>query len=228
METESLLSLMRESAWKGRIAVDFNRRCAPLYLPVYECARDNTYGTLRHIQYTRKCKISMKGAHYVDLAIWFSSSVPVQASAQLNQFSDVDYRGAYYFDPEGCLEVTFANGVTFELDGTGTDKKFDEGMTLVFDQGQIHVDLEETCARAKSNIGDWSELVRDVSPRTSWMENVCNAMVSSSSQFAPCPVGDAVLGLEVLVSAYWSNLENGAPIALPLSLEQRQLVLKVA
>lgn len=227
LAAEGLINLVQETHWQGRIAVDFNRRCAPLYQPVLRVTRANTLGALRHIQYKRPCKISMNGSHYIDLAMWFANANATQVTATLNQFSQVDYRGAYFFDPQGCIDLVFENGITFQLDATGAAPNYEQGMTLDFESGQIHINAGETLTRQRNGDGEWSTLSVDESPRTSWMENVCRSLLEPNSPYTACTIEQAKRGLEILVGAFWSN-QLGESLALPLTQDRRELVLKVA
>lgn len=227
-QVDELLATIHENKWRGRIGIDFNRRCAPLYQPVHALVRAGTLGALKHMQFTRKCKISMKGSHFMDLALWFAEASPLRVAAKLGEFSTVDYRGASFFDPEGCIDVTFADGITFQLDATGTNPGYEPGMTLVLERGQIHINEQETLARLRRQESNWTELARDESSRLSWVENVCQALLSEKSPYEPCSLQDAIVNLELLVAAFQSDKNNGAPISVPLANEYRTLALQVA
>ncbi len=228
VEARSLQQTIRDSNWRGKIGVDFNRRYAPIYSRVKAIVTSSELGRLVHVQYNRKCKLSMKGSHYIDLATWFIASKPVAVSAQLEKESVIDTRGAYYFDPEGVLAVRFDNGITFELDATGTNTKFPEGMTLRFENGDAHVSMDES-RLTQTQKGDAAQVLAtsEASPYA-WIETTVQAMADAVPDNMPCTLDEAITGLEILTAAYHSSAANGATIPLPLTREQTQLGLRIA
>lgn len=210
----------------GRVIVDMNRRGAPLYQAVIRVLQQGLLGRLVHIQHYQKCKISMKGSHYLDMAMWFAGGIPCRVIATLSENSVVDPRGAAFFDPEGCMDIVFANGVTFQMD-TRQDTA-EPGMRLDFQNGQVHINVHETEIRIRRNGDEWSTLAADNTPRTEWIENIFDSLLDSTSQYVPCSLPEALTNLTVFVAAFGSHSAGGVPVNLPLSPESSALILPVA
>lgn len=225
---EACVLLRATDGWGGRIGVDFNRRCSSLYAPLRELIDSNALGALRHIQYNARSKISMKGSHFIDLALWSAGSRPMSVSATLEEFSTIDPRGAAFFDPEGCIDVAFTDGMTFQLDATGRNGTFESGMTWVFERGAAHVDVEEKTLLRVEPEGEAHILAQDPSDRFEWVENTMYALVSQDSPYTACSLPEAITNLEILVGAFLSNRQGHEPIALPLADEYRRIELQVA
>jgi len=168
----------------------------------------------------------MQGSHYIDLANWFSRSKPRRVSAQLDPFSKIDHRGAFFFDPEAWVEVTYDNGSTLSMDTREGGSPAAPGMTLICERGSIFVDVSESSAKIRKG-NDETEISFEGN-RLTWFENTLDALVSDQSLFTPCTVEEAIMGLEVIVAAHVSSQLGGALMDLPLDSELSSKVLRIA
>lgn len=225
-----LVESIDETHWPGKIAVDFNRRCSQLYSQLRPLILNGELGTVRRITYKRKCKISMKGSHYIDLAGWYIQARPVRVTATLGQASTVDTRGAFFFDPEGRIEVLFENGAEFIFDAYGTDESLPEGLDMNCEHGEALIDTDELSLTIKRS----GETKQSASDKTNpggiyyWVENTISALVDESTPFVACPIEDALLSLEIMAAAHHSSVNGGQPMPLPLTHEQATLTLRIA
>jgi predicted dehydrogenase len=202
-----------DSGWPGRMAVGFSRRSSRLYGDVRAVA--GRLGGPPAIAYSHRCKLSMRGSHYIDLADWIVGSEPVSVSARLESTSAVDHRGAAFFDPGGVVDVEYANGARLHLDTTGAGDHA-PGLTVKGPAGEIHVDVAESHARASGPEG--SAKLRSDKRRGgyNWFENALLALLSGEGP-APCPLDDAVTCLEIVTAAHVSSRLAGEPVSLPLA-----------
>ncbi|MBM3299934.1 MAG: Gfo/Idh/MocA family oxidoreductase [Deltaproteobacteria bacterium] len=228
VQATRLADLVQTTNWPGRIGVNFSRRCSALYSQVKETIGSGELGRLLRMEYHQPCKISMKGSHYVDLANWFLVSEPSRVSARLDRFSVVDHRGAFFFDPAGCIEVTYQNGAVFSMDTTGANQALTEGLTVIGERGEVYVDVEESFVNIKSATGERKSLSDKVGYGYNWIENTLEALISDHALWTPCTLGEAIAGLEIMVAAHVSDRLGGQPVELPLNSQFCSEVLRVA
>jgi predicted dehydrogenase len=185
-------------------------------------------GRLKHIDFKRAMKLSMKGGHYIDLINWYMGARPRSVTAELASTSSVDTRGAFFYDPQGYVQIEYDSGQTACLDGL--DKRSDllEGMRLSFDQGVINVDVAERTTRLVGPHGERDLADESSSTTYDWIANTFEALVSPGGIFVPCSVVEAMDSLAVIVAAHRSHRLGGQPIALPLAPQARAEVLRLA
>lgn len=217
-------------AWSGSAAVDFQRRCSRMYAEAAALLASGELGPVRSIRYsTKKAEmLSMKASHHIDLANWLAGSPPAQVSAMLAGDSDVDRRGAFYFDPPGVVDVTYEDGATLRLDTTGAGER--PGLTVECEHGSISVDRREAEVAVRSAGGKRS-IPTDVeggNRNATWFESTLHALVSGENGLRPCTVGEGVSELEVLGGAFLSSSRGGEPVSLPLRGEDAALELRIA
>jgi predicted dehydrogenase len=211
----------------GHSAVNFNRRCSKLYQSAKTVIDSGELGRLIHVDYKRSMKLSMKGAHYIDLINWYMGATPQAVSAQMAPDSIVDTRGAYFYDPSGFVEIEYASGQTACVDAIGKRADFPEGMQLHFEQGRIEIDVQEKLSRLVTTEG--TRILADESKANlfDWIINTFDALVAPDV-CGLCSVGEAADSLAIIVAAHWSNRLGGQRVTFPLPGEVRASVLRLA
>ena len=217
-------------AWRGRAAVDFQRRCSRMYAETAALLASGELGRVRSIGYsTKKAEmLSMKGSHHIDLANWLAAARPVQVAATLGTDSEVDRRGAFYFDPPGVVDVTYENGAVLRLDTTGAGGK--PGLSVECEQGTVTVDRREAEVVVRGSGGERT-IPTDVEGRSrnaTWFESTLRALTVDEDGLRPCTIREAVSELEVLAGAFISSSRGGEPVSLPLAPEEAALELRIA
>jgi len=217
-------------AWEGSAAVDFQRRCSRMYAETAALLASGELGPVRSIRYSTKKPemLSMKASHHIDLANWLAGSPPTQVSAALAGDSDVDRRGAFYFDPPGVVDVTYEDGATLRLDTTGEGEK--PGLTVECAQGSVSVDRREGEVVVRSSEGKRS-IPTDVeggNRNATWFESTLYALAVGENGLRPCTVREGVSELEVLAGAFVSSSRGGEPVSMPLQGEDAALELRIA
>jgi predicted dehydrogenase len=224
---EQLLELARTTG--VRLGVDFHRRSSELFGGIARRVRSNEFGALRGIEFSRACKLSMNGAHFVDLANWFMASRPVSVSASLAEHSALDHRGTYYFDPPGTVEVTYANGLVFRLDALGKPEPGGRtGMTVRLERAELWVDADESVLEIRAG-GSVERIPSDRGAQAlNWVETTLLALLEPSTGYSPCSLPEAVEALSVIVAAHLSHTRGNRPIELPLADDDKRTALRVA
>jgi predicted dehydrogenase len=216
--------------WRGRAAVDFQRRCSRMYAEAAALLASGELGQVRSIRYsTKKAEmLSMKTSHQVDLANWLAGARPVQVAATLATAADVDRRGAFYFDPPGVVDVTYENGATLRLDTTGTGGK--PGLSVECEDGRLTVDRTEAGVVVHGPAGERTipTEVEGKSRNATWFEATLRALTIGDDGLRPCTVGEAAREVEVLAGAFVSSRRDGEPVSLPLAPEEAALELRIA
>jgi len=228
-EAERLLELARASADRVRLGVDFHRRCSELFGNIERRVRSGEHGALVGIEFSRACKLSMNGAHFVDLANWFMASRPVNVSASLAELSAMDHRGTYYFDPPGTAEVTYENGLVFRLDALGKPAPGGRtGTTVRLERAELWVDADESVLEINAG-GSVDRIPSDRgSQALNWVETTLLSLLDPSTGYRPCSLPEAVDALSVIVAAHLSDARGNRTVALPLGEEDKQTALRVA
>jgi predicted dehydrogenase len=224
---EGLLDELRKLP-AGSAAVNFNRRCARVYHSAWQVIQSGELGRVQHIDYKRSMKLSMKGSHYIDLINWYMGARPKCLTAELAPNSEVDARGAYFYDPPGYLEIEYAGGQSACLDGLGRRSDLAEGMSLQLEQGRIEIDVREKITRLSGPQGE--RTLADDSKLTlyHWIENTFLALAEPGGAFTACSPAEAIDSLAVIVAAYQSSQRAGQPVQFPLSDGARAEVLRLA
>jgi len=226
-EADRLLEGLLAQPATRRVAVNFNRRGAPLYQSVKAVVRSGELGRLKHIDYKRDMKLSMKGSHYIDLINWYMGAPLATVTAELAADSSVDTRGAFFYDPGGWVEIEYASGQTARIDAVDHFPDLGEGLCLEFELGRIQVDVNESAARLMSRQGE-RELAAEAAVTYAWIANVFEALVSPAEPCVLCSVAEAADSLAVIVAAQWSHRHGRAPVAFPLPADIRSEVLRLA
>jgi predicted dehydrogenase len=229
----SLSEAARLRAWlearptSGRSAVNFNRRCSQLYLSAKTVIDSGELGRLIHVDYTRPMKLSMKGAHYIDLINWYTGAGARTVSAQMAPDSIVDARGAYYYDPPGYVEIEYASGQTACVDALGRRAELPAGMQLHFEHGRIEIDVQEQVSRLVT--AEATRVLADESGANlyDWITNTFDALVAPDD-CRLCSIGEAADSLAIVAAAHWSHRLGGQRISFPLPAEVRTDVLRLA
>jgi predicted dehydrogenase len=216
--------------WRGRAAVDFQRRCSRMYDEAAGVVASGELGRIRSISYATETpqRISMDCSHQVDLANWLAGAPATRVAARLEADATVDRRGAFYFDPAGAVDVEYENGATFRLDTTGSSEG--AGLSVVCEQGALTVDRSEQAVVVTAPAGERT-IPTDVEagPRmTAWFESTLRALTAGDDGLRPCTVDEAVQDLEVVVGAFVSSDRGGVPVVLPLAPAEAELELRIA
>lgn len=225
---EWLLEKARTAGFRGRIGVDFHRRCSALYKAAHDHVRSGELGALRRIVYSHRCKLANSGVHFADFANWVVGAPPVSVSATLNEHSLGDYRGSFFHDPPGVAEVTYPGGTKFTLDARGQDAPGRRpGTVIELEQGELFIDQEESFLQIKSSSG-----VRKIESDKStfgynWIEATLLSLLDPSTGFVPCTLEESIDSLAVIVAAHLSHERGGASVALPLAPEEKRKALRV-
>src|SRR5262249_19562101 len=171
--------------------------------------------------------LSMKGAHHFDLANWLVSDRPVAVSATLVQGYGADKRGAWYFDPPGSAEVTYAGGATFSVDSTG---EAPQGLRIARERGRATVGPAEDGLVIEGPQGTRS-IESDGGARGDlfeWYENMLLALAVGVDGIAPCTVPEGRAALEVVAAAFTSDERGGEAVAVPLEAADAAKELPIA
>jgi predicted dehydrogenase len=227
-EAEGLLKLMQDLDWKGRAGIDFHRRCSNLYSGVERRIRSGEYGRLIGIEYSRPCKLSMNGSHFVDLANWFMGSPATSVSAELEKHSSIDHRGSFYFDPPGTVEVTYRNRLKFALDAVGKAAEKSRGMTVRLENAELWVNDDESSLQIRTRAGTETLASDREDNALNWVESTLLALLDPATEFSPCSVRQALDSLAVVVAAHLSDRRGGQEMALPLRGQDKKTALRVA
>jgi predicted dehydrogenase len=218
----------RAAGFRGRIAVDFHRRCSALYRSVHDRVRSGQFGALRSIQFSQRCKLANSGVHFADLANWLVGSRPESVSATLEEHSLGDYRGSFFHDPPGVAEITYAGGLKFELDSRGeTRSRGRLGLRVELERAELFIDHEESSLQIESSSGV-EKVVSDKSTfGYNWIEATLLSLLDPSTGFSPCTLEESLGSLEVIVAAHISHERGGKSVSLPLGPEEKRKALRV-
>jgi predicted dehydrogenase len=227
-EADGLVELMRSLDWKGRAAVDYHRRCSKLYAGIEHSIRSGEYGKLLGVEFSRACKLSMNGAHFVDLANWFIDAAPVSVAAELDEHSTLDHRGAFFFDPAGKVEVTYQNGLKFELDARGKADVAARGITVHLENADLRVNDVESLLEIRTPAGTRTLPSDREANALNWVETTLLSLLDPATGYSPCSIGHSLDSLAVIVAAHLSDRDGGRAITLPLEAHARRTVLRVA
>jgi predicted dehydrogenase len=211
-----------------RVAVNFNRRCSWIYQSAKAVIESGELGRLRHIDYKRSMKLSMKGSHYIDLINWYLGARPKKVTARLANRSSVDTRGAYFFDPAGYLEIEYEHGQTACVDGLEQRSDLALGMVLRFDHGTIQISADEQATHLAGPNGERNLAHEPGSTTYDWIGNTFDALVAPGGRFRPCSLPEAIDCLAVIVAAHQSHRAGGRPIDLPLEPAVRAEEMRLA
>jgi predicted dehydrogenase len=228
-EVDRLLGWLHERAFRGRVTVDFHRRCAGIYQHMERVVRAGELGALVEMEFVRPCKLSMNGAHFADLGNWYAASQPVSVRAELDEHSSIDHRGATFFDPPGSVEVTYESGVRFKLETRqqpATGRPF--GMRVRLERGELFIDDEESFLEIRTPKGTEKLPSDKVQFGYNWIETTLLSTLEPTTGFTPCSLTEARDALAVIVAAHLSHQRGRQPVALPLDEPARHLALRVA
>jgi predicted dehydrogenase len=170
----------------------------------------------------------MNGSHFVDLANWFVDSPPQSVSAELDEHAAVDHRGAFFFDPQGTVKVTYQNGVCLELDARGRADAGSRGITVRCENAELWVNEAESSLEIRTPAGTKTVASDREDNALNWLESTLLSLLDASTGFSPCTVGQALDSLSVIVAAHISSSQGGRAVALPLNGEEKQTALRVA
>jgi predicted dehydrogenase len=227
-EGEQFHRMLEELAWKGTAGVDFHRRCSKLYAGIHHRIRSGEHGNLIGLEFSRACKLSMNGSHFVDLANWFVGSRPASVSAELDEHSPLDHRGTFFFDPPGKVEVTYENGVKFLLDARGTAPASARGLTVRLEKAELWVNADESALQIRTATGTQTVASDRKNNALNWVESTLHSLLDATSPFRACTVAQALDSLAVIVAAHLSHRQDGRALSLPLPEPDRQTALRVA
>lgn len=227
-EARQLRAMLNSNNWPGTVGVDFNRRCSGLYAHAREIIHSGELGGLVRIVYSRPCKVSMKGAHYIDMANWIIDSTAMKVTANLDDNSTIDHRGSVFFDPEGHIDVAYENGASFTFDGRGTSTEFDHGMHIICERGSIFLDVAESFGAIDGPSGHRRIASDKEGDAYNWFESTLEALVFGSNHYSAATVDESIDCLEITVAAHLSDQLKGEPISLPLDREFDAISLRIA
>lgn len=225
---EGLQHLIEQIQWKGRVAVDFNRRCSELYGRVKAVHKSEACGAITRIEFNRPCKLSMVGMHFIDLANWLIGSRPVEVKGRLDMVSVVDHRGAIFYDPPGRLQVKYANGATFDMNTFPDAPRDALGMTVWFEKGIARINNDESVAVIETPQGEERVEAMDENRRYRWIESAVASVVSDSATCDVCSIPEAITALEVVAAVHLSGQTGGESVSLPLEEKHRHQHLRIA
>ena len=223
-----LQRLMTETAWAGRAAVDYKRRCAEPYARIFQTQQEGTLGKIQRIEFCRPSKLSMLGSHFVDLADWLFGDAPVEVRGRLAELSQIDHRGAVFFDPPGQVEVTYSGGGKLIMDTTDASAAKVQGLTAWFERGKAHVDVAESVLTIEGPAGAQSWTTDDADRAFRWIEVTMEGLLDPAGGCRPCTVAEAITTLEVMTAATLSSRQDFQPVALPLPPEHHTETMMVA
>jgi predicted dehydrogenase len=225
---EWLVGRARAAGFRGRIGVDFHRRCSALYKTAHDRVRSGQFGALRGIQFSHRCKFANSGVHFVDLANWLVGSRPERVSATLEEHSLGDYRGSFFHDPPGVAEISYAGGLKFELDTRGQASSAGRlGLRVELERAELFIDDKESFLQLESSSGV-EKVVSDKSAfGYNWIEATLLALLDPSTGFSPCTLEESLDSLEVVVAAHISHERGGKSVSLPLGADEKRKALRV-
>jgi predicted dehydrogenase len=225
---EWLLERARAAGSRGRIGVDFHRRCSTLYRTAHDHVRSGKFGALRRIEYSRRCKLANNGVHFVDFANWIVGLPPASVSAVLNEHSLGDYRGSFFHDPPGVAEITYEGGVKFTLDARGeAAPNRRSGTRIELERAELFIDDEESFLEIASSSGTEKIVSDKTAFGYNWIEATLLSLLDPSTGFVPCTLEESIDSLAVIVAAHLSHERGGASVALPLGSDEKRKVLRV-
>jgi predicted dehydrogenase len=213
-----LLQAVDRILWAG---VCFQRRCSAMYAAAVDVAY--ALGPVRSIAFASSGPepVGMIGSHWIDLAGWFAGAPAASVSARLASTSRLTRLGAAFADPAGRLEVGYANGVSATIDLSGSCGGEGAGLEVVCERGAVRVPASEACAF----VGE--RTIPADGGSAEWFEATLRALTGGGGP-APCTLGEALDGLEVLAGAFLSSGRCGEPVALPLGPDDAALELPIA
>lgn len=228
-EARSLLKIINKKAWKGKIGVDYSRRCSAMYCEINRLISSGDLGRLVKVQVNRSGRISMNGSHFIDLAVFLTHSKPSRVSARLSSHSTRDYRGAYYFDPYGHITVVFQNRAALELNMKSPHERVtyeEDSVIVICENGEIRIDSQEEDAFIKAPMSK-AHISSDRKEILTWFENTLEALITGKSRCTPCTLEESIDSLEVIVAAFASD-RLGDVVDMPLDNALCSEVLRIA
>jgi predicted dehydrogenase len=169
-------------------------------------------------------ELAMLASHYVDFARQVLHQEPVSVSAQLRPREGGNQRGDQYDDPTGHLVVRFSDGARAYIDVEDDLPRSDAVVTLRGDHGMIVIEenREVWSLRAQSTRTWTFPMAGQFRPRPIAVRVVHGMLVDD---VAACTGADGLAALEVILAAHHSSADGGRAVALPLTDEQRALVV---
>lgn len=228
VEARSLREQVYSRNMQDCLRVDYNRRAADFYRWIKRTIQAGELGSPLKIEYNRPCKINMKASHQIDLVNWLLNAQPVSVNAQLDQFSQVDHRGAYFFDPGGCVEIKYSSGVTFSLNTGDGAQELVQGLKIDCEDGTLHVNDEETTTVVRAKEKERQIVLSEGITSIQWFEATLEALVDDKSDYSLCTIDEAIICLEIMLGAHISSRLGGETVELPLNGENGREELRIA
>jgi predicted dehydrogenase len=212
---ENLQATGRDSS----VAVDYPRRCAPIYGRLVNELRSGMIGGIRRIRVRTPGRISMNGIHFVDLALWLSGLSPTAVRARLASLPAADHRGAVLHDPPGKVDVRCANQFEITIETTG-DAAADRYVVVEGETGEYRIDASERilCSRHSEQ--------RFAEDAYAWISATLSALLAGGGEL--CRAAAAAESLAVIAAAFASDEAGGRWIDLPLSPNVAARLLAIA
>ncbi|MCU1372472.1 MAG: putative oxidoreductase [Ilumatobacteraceae bacterium] len=208
------------------VGVNYFRRWAVDPAAVRDAVRSGAIGRVQIVTAQLGASdLAMIGSHFIDLCRFFLDEEIASVSANLHESGRVNVRGADFEDPTGHVLLTFAGGARAFIDFDDGIPKNDFVITLRGEDGIIVI--EEGQLR-------WSLRARSTRTWTFPMATgnapvLCNARVLHgmlTGDVAACTTADGLAALDAVLAAHHSSADGGRRVALPLTHEQRQLVVR--
>jgi predicted dehydrogenase len=207
------------------LGVNYFRRWAVDPAAVRDAVRANAIGPVQIITAQLGASdLAMIGSHFIDLCRFYLDDEIATVSANLHESGRVNVRGAQFDDPTGHLLVTFRKGARAFIDFDDGIPKNDFVITLRGEDGLIVVEEGQRrwMLRARSTRTWTFPMVSGLEPVPS-NTRVLHGMLSSDA--ANCTGDDGLAGLDAVLAAHHSSAEGGRRISLPLTDDQRSLVV---
>lgn len=208
------------------LGVNYSRRWLNDYRSIAAAIRAGQIGPVRIITaQTGAGELAMLGSHYLDLCRWLLDSEPVSVSAQLHPPVRANARGADYDDPTGHVVVRFASGARAYLDFEDDLPRSDAVVTIRGDHGMIVVEENgEVWTLRSRSTRNWTFPYADQFRPMPIATRVVFGMLTDDD--AACTGTDGLAALEFILAAHHSSRAGGQAVALPLTAEQRGLVVR--
>jgi predicted dehydrogenase len=206
-----------------RLVVNYSRRWSLDYQAIKRCITKNFIGDVKSVSVlVGKGELAMHASHYFDLCRYLFASEPTWVTGRLEPLTDVNPRGAEYYDPSGFCLFGFQNGARAFFDFSSDMRVKDPFLTIKGSLGRISVDEQRMFWTLQSRSQRvWSIPFSEPINASILFSRVAADLLSNG--FAGASGEDGVAALEMVVAVYLSNQRGSQNVTLPLSTEEGEI-----